>query len=85
MSLSKPSSSLATVVISLVVLAGALSVRRIWNDDFFWQSATGAYVLEEGVPRHDPFSWTNPEHRRIELRWSWCVLVVRSAATPRPT
>ena len=60
-------------LLAVVVLLGALSLRQIWAADYWWQWKTGQYVAEHGVPRTDPFSFTNPDHERIEVRWGYCL------------
>ncbi len=47
----------------------ALGLHKIADFDLWWQLATGAWILEHGLPRIDPFSYGFPERRWIELRW----------------
>lgn len=57
----------------MVVLLAALSIRRIWAVDYWWQWKTGQYVAQQGIPRTAILSYTNPDHPRIELRWGYCL------------
>jgi len=57
----------------LLLLLCSLSIHRIWNADYWWQWRTGEYVSEHGVPQTDVFSYTAPDHERLELRWLYCL------------
>lgn len=59
---------------SVALLTLATCARRIWATDFWWQIATGRYVLEHGWPRGDVFSYTVPGAEWIELRWIFFVV-----------
>ena len=55
-----------------VALVFFLGLREIGTADFWWQWATGRYVLENGIPHVDPWL-TTPEPRPwIEMRWAYC-------------
>lgn len=53
----------------------ALSIKKIWNVDIWWQLSTGRWIVEHrDFPRVDQFSYTVPTHSWIELRWVFCIL-----------
>lgn len=54
---------------ALLLSAG---LRCIWGADFWWQWRTGQYVLVQGIPRTDAFSFTVAGAPWIELRWAFC-------------
>ncbi|MCH2173087.1 tetratricopeptide repeat protein [Myxococcota bacterium] len=58
----------------------ALSVHKIIAVDFWWQYATGGWILENGLPRLDPFSFAFPDRPWIELRWLYYLLIHGIAA-----
>jgi len=58
---------------SLALLAVVVGSRRIASHDFWWQLATGRWVLEHGFPRTDVFSFVAGERAWIEPRWLYCV------------
>ena len=39
------------------LLSLATCLRRVWAADVWWQARTGRYVLEQGWPDLDPFSY----------------------------
>jgi len=57
---------------AIIAMIAVLSLQRIWSVDYWWQWKTGEWVLRHGAPRRDLFSFTNPEHARIEVRWLYC-------------
>jgi len=59
-------------VAAVVLMIAVLSLQRIWSVDYWWQWKTGELVLQHGPPHRDLFSFTNPEHARIEVRWLYC-------------
>ncbi len=66
---------------SVIVLIILLCLQRLWSVDYWWLWKTGQYILQHGVPRLDPFSYTNPGHQRLELRWGFCVALYWIAQT----
>jgi len=64
---------LVAAVAAVAILLFAASLRKIGPPDFWWQLATGEYVMEHGPPRTDPFSYTRAGHEWIELHWLYCV------------
>ncbi|MBX3357687.1 MAG: tetratricopeptide repeat protein [Phycisphaeraceae bacterium] len=63
----------AVSLAAAALLVGVLSFQRIWPVDYWWQRGVGEYVLSHGVPSHDVFSYTNPQHPWLETRWGYCV------------
>ena len=53
----------------------ALAVHRLFGYDLWWQLATGAWIMENGLPSTDPFSYAFPDRPWIEPRWLYCVAV----------
>ena len=54
---------------AVALLSAAACLRKIWATDFWWQIATGRWVLQQGWPEGDVFSYTVPGAEWIELRW----------------
>lgn len=68
-------SLLGCALVALAFFVFAVEARQVAATDYWWQLATGDYVLENGWPEHDAFS-LEPESRTwIELRWLYCVLL----------
>jgi Flp pilus assembly protein TadD len=63
---------IAIVALTLATLA-ALSIHKIVTLDVWWQLATGEWILGNGWPRIDPFSYGEPGRPWIEMRWLYCV------------
>jgi hypothetical protein len=55
----------AIFAVSLFVIA----VRRTLDPDLWWHLRTGEYILAQGIPRHDVFSFTVPGHSWITHEW----------------
>jgi hypothetical protein len=47
----------------------AMSVRPTLDPDMWWHLETGQVILENGIPRHDIFSYTVPDHEWITHEW----------------
>jgi len=57
-------------VFALLMLALALlATHRIVAFDLWWQLAAGEWILAQGLPQLDPFSYAPGERVWIELRW----------------
>ncbi|HTF37828.1 MAG TPA: hypothetical protein VK651_05930, partial [Blastocatellia bacterium] len=63
------------VPVLLVVSVACFAVHRIVAHDIWWQLATGEWVLANGFPRTDPFSYFAPDRPWIEMRWLYCVVL----------
>lgn len=46
-----------------------IAVRRTVDPDLWWHLRTGEYILANGIPRTDVFSFTVPHHRWITHEW----------------
>jgi hypothetical protein len=53
----------------LLVATSAVPLVRPVDNDFWWHARTGAYVLQHGIPRHDPFSWTRGGDAWVAHEW----------------
>ncbi len=59
---------------SIALLFLTLSVQEIRSADFWWQLATGRWIVENGrLPGHDVFTYTVPGTEWIEVRWLFYV------------
>lgn len=60
----------AVVVVSIAGLTAVLADRPILDTDYFWHLRTGALIAESGqVPRVDPYSYSAPGARWVDLHW----------------
>lgn len=70
----------------LLLLAGALTLGYLWNEDFWWYLSSGEAVLQNGgIPERDPFLYTSDEGEWVHHSWLWTVLVAlihRAAGLP---
>jgi len=53
----------------------ALAIHSLFAYDIWWQIRAGEWILANGIPITDPFSFGFPGREWIEPRWLWCVLV----------
>lgn len=62
--------AVAVSALSVAVLTWVVTDRPIYDTDYFWHLRTGALIAESGsVPRTDPFSYSAPGARWIDLHW----------------
>ena len=62
--------SLSFVVGAVVVIVGAyIGAARLADNSFLTHLATGRYILEHGLPRHDIYSFTAPGERWVVQSW----------------
>jgi hypothetical protein len=47
----------------------AMAVRETLDPDMWWHLRTGEYILQEGIPHQDVFSFTVPENEWITHEW----------------
>lgn len=70
----------------LLLMAGALTLGYLWNEDFWWYLSSGEAVLENGgIPERDPFLYTSEDGDWVHHSWLWTVLVAlihRAAGLP---
>lgn len=46
-----------------------IAARKTVDPDLWWHLRTGEYILNNGIPRYDVFSFTVPDHRWITHEW----------------
>ena len=61
--------------VALFVLVGCFALHKIVAYDLWWQLKTGEWVLANGFPTTDPFSYATPDRSWIEMRWLYCVAI----------
>src|ERR1700704_3874226 len=65
-----PRPSLLGVVGAAVVLWGlATGLRPLFDNSFLTHLATGRLILDHGIPRADPYSFTAPGHPWVVQSW----------------
>lgn len=47
------------------------------DPDFGWHLRTGQIILEKGIPKTDPFSYTMPSYNFIDHEWLFDILIAR--------
>ena len=64
-------------VIALVFLLGqVLGMREIASPDLGFHLSTARFILENGeFPQTDPFTWSVPDHRYVDLQWGFQLAV----------
>ncbi|MCB8944739.1 MAG: hypothetical protein H6658_13400 [Ardenticatenaceae bacterium] len=67
-------------VLLFVVALFAMAVRETLDPDMWWHLRTGEAILAGGIPTHDIFSFTVPEHEWVTHEWGaqvfmWLVYV----------
>jgi hypothetical protein len=61
---------MSTVATAGFAVAGlSLGIRRLHDNSFMWHVRTGHYILDHGIPRHDPFSYTAPGAKWVAQSW----------------
>jgi hypothetical protein len=63
---------LNTRTLFVVLYAASLfliAVRPTLDPDMWWHLRTGEYILQQGIPHHDVFSYTVVDHRWITHEW----------------
>lgn len=59
-----------------ILVVALLGIRRVWDVDYWWQVATGRWMIEHhAIMRADVFTWTRPGTARIESSWLYCVVL----------
>ena len=51
------------------VFGWAIGISKLSDNSFFWHLRTGEYILDHGIPHHDPFSYTAPGARWVAQSW----------------
>lgn len=62
-------------MLGLFALIICLSLRRIWEVDYWWQWGMGRWISANGIPRAEPFSFTEWGAPIIEARWLYCLAI----------
>ncbi|HET6615640.1 MAG TPA: hypothetical protein VFH62_07110 [Dehalococcoidia bacterium] len=65
----------------LAMLLAVLPATRRIDPDFWWHLRTGELIFEDGIPRHDVYSWTAAGHTWVAHEWlsEAIIYVVESA------
>src|SRR5713226_3380496 len=67
---SRPGAGLGWVFTALFGVFGwATGIAKLSDNSFFWHLRTGEYILDHGIPHHDPFSYTAPGTRWVAQSW----------------
>ena len=64
-------------VILLLAQLFSMGVRATLDPDMWWHLRTGEAIWNDGIPRHDIFSFTVPDHEWITHEWLSDVLMWR--------
>lgn len=56
-------------VFLLIVALFSMAVRETLDPDMWWHLKAGEYILENGIPREDIFSFTVPDNEWITHEW----------------
>ncbi len=56
-------------LVMVVSLLTILSLLREVDPDFWWHLRTGQLIVQSGIPRHDPFSWTAAGKAWVTHEW----------------
>lgn len=66
----------AASLAALSILFLSLSLQDMTSADFWWQLATGRWILaHSSVPTHDVFSYTVPDHSWAAMHWIYDTLL----------
>ncbi|MGA2285973.1 MAG: hypothetical protein ABSG55_06865 [Dehalococcoidia bacterium] len=73
---------IAWVQLGIVIAAlGVWSLAKTVDPDFWWHLRTGKLILESGIPRHDPFSWTAAGKAWVTHEWLSEVIIYAVEST----
>jgi Tfp pilus assembly protein PilF len=61
--------------IAPLLLVAALAVRPLGDVDFWWQNATGRWILQHGISPIEVFTTSRGGTPRIESSWLYCVVL----------
>src|SRR5205807_608995 len=53
----------------------SIGVRETLDPDMWWHLRTGEFIWQHGIPRHDIFSFTVPDHDWVTHEWLTDVLM----------
>ena len=58
-----------------MILVALLCITKIYEDDVFWQLATGRWIVQHAsIPDKDVFGFVTQGQTWIQYEWLWCVL-----------
>lgn len=61
---------MATIfTVAFAVFGFSLGVQRLWDNSLFWHIRTGEWILDHGIPHHDPYSYTHHGIHWIAQSW----------------
>jgi hypothetical protein len=61
---------LSTVFTCLFAVGGfAIGIRPLHDNSFMWHLRTGRFILDHGIPHHDPYSFTAPGAKWVAQSW----------------
>jgi hypothetical protein len=61
---------MSTVFACAFALAGvAIGIRRLHDNSFLWHLRTGRYILDHGIPHHDPYSFSAHGAKWVAQSW----------------
>ncbi len=61
---------LSTVFTWVFAVGGlAVGIRPLHDNSFMWHLRTGRYILDHGIPRHDPYSYTAAGTKWVAQSW----------------
>src|SRR3989344_213303 len=53
----------------LTILIYFLKAKNYLDPDFGWSLRLGEFILKNGIPRTDPFSYTMPSYPYVDYEW----------------
>jgi hypothetical protein len=60
----------STVFIFGFAVAGLdIGIHRLHDNSFMWHVRTGTYILDHGIPHHDPYSFSAPGAKWVAQSW----------------
>ena len=65
------SKNLQLVILSAIFLAFLVVALRVLDPDFGWRLRTGLIILESGIPKLDPYSYTMPDFPFVDHAWGF--------------
>jgi len=61
---------MSTVFTIAFALGGAaIGIHRLRDNSFMWHVRTGRFILDHGIPRHDPYSFSAPGAKWVAQSW----------------
>lgn len=61
---------MATIfTVAFGVFGFSLGIQRMWDNSLLWHIRTGEWILDHGIPHHDPYSFTHHGIHWIAQSW----------------